>query len=99
LPAQQLDLRSRQWQAEVAIHSNWSSDFYTILHSGDDQQQIDLSLLENPLMRWIWFGGGLMLGGLCVCLWPARRRAAAEAELPRVIAFPQPAAVVRRKAA
>lgn len=98
LPAQHFDLRSKQWRAEAAIHSDWSSDFYVILHSGDAQSQIDLSLIENPLMRWIWFGGGLSACGLALCLWPSPRRAAQQADL-RLLPFPQPAALPRRAAA
>ena len=43
----------------VAVHSTWSGDFYGILQGGTGENQITLSLIENPLLRWLWLGGGM----------------------------------------
>ena len=40
LPAQEYYFLQNQWSTEVAIHSTWSGDFYTILHSGEGQDRI-----------------------------------------------------------
>ena len=58
---------------EVAIHSTWGGDFYTILHSGEGQDRIQLTVVENPLMRWMWLAGGIALAAAAPWFWPARR--------------------------
>ncbi len=39
------------------------------------------NLIVSPLVMWIWFGGGIVVGGAMIAIWPApstvRRRAAA----------------------
>jgi cytochrome c-type biogenesis protein CcmF len=72
-PARHLHLLPNEWTTEVAIHSTWGSDFYTILHSGEGEGRVSLSFVENPLMRWIWLGGGIMSLGAVLVLWPARQ--------------------------
>jgi cytochrome c-type biogenesis protein CcmF len=75
-PAQHFHLLQRQWTTEVAIHSTWSGDFYTILHSGEGGRSVRITLVENPLMRWLWLGGWIVGAGTVLRLWPARRRKA-----------------------
>jgi cytochrome c-type biogenesis protein CcmF len=81
-PAQYFHRHTQQWSTAVAIHSTWTADFYTILHNGENDERIGLTLVENPLMRWLWFGGAVALLGLILCLWPAARRTAAQATIP-----------------
>ena len=75
LPAQHLHRLQNQWTTEVAICSTWRDDFYTILHSGEGQDAVRLTLVENPLMRWMWFGGWVIIAGAVLRLWPSRRPA------------------------
>jgi cytochrome c-type biogenesis protein CcmF len=70
VPAQHYHKLHREWTTEVAIHATWSGDFYTILHSGTPEGQLSLTLVENPLMRWLWMGGAVMVLGTCLRLWP-----------------------------
>ena len=59
---------------EVAIRSTLTEDLYVILLSWDESGAFAFKALVNPLVSWIWIGGGvLVLGGL-VALWPERRR-------------------------
>ncbi len=74
LPAQHLHRLQDQWTTEVAIHSTWGGDFYTILHDGEGRDQVRLTLVENPLMRCMWFGGWVIVAGTGIRLWPLRRR-------------------------
>jgi cytochrome c-type biogenesis protein CcmF len=76
LPARHLFNLQNEWTTEVAIDSTWMSDFYVILHSGEGGGRITLTLIENPLMRWIWSGAGVMAGGALLAIWPKRRRKA-----------------------
>jgi cytochrome c-type biogenesis protein CcmF len=76
LPAQHYHRLQEQWTTEVAIQSTWLFDFYTILHSGEPDGPLYMTFVENPLMRWIWLGGGIMVLGVGIRLWPSRRRRA-----------------------
>jgi cytochrome c-type biogenesis protein CcmF len=78
-PAQHFHLHGQQWTTEVAIHSSWSGDVYTILHSTDAEGSVRLTFVHNPLMRWLWLGGCLMGLGAAIRLWPARQMSLAMA--------------------
>ena len=69
-PAQEYYFLQNQWNTEVAIHSTWSGDFYTILHSGEGQDRIWLTLVENPMMRWMWLAGWIAVAGAVPWFWP-----------------------------
>ncbi len=74
LPAQHMYRLDQQWTTEVAIHSTWGGDLYTILRGGEEDGSVRLTLIENPLMRWIWLGGWVMCAGVLFGLWPTRSR-------------------------
>jgi cytochrome c-type biogenesis protein CcmF len=69
-PARQLHLLPNEWTTEVAIHSTWSGDFYTTLNSGEGDGRVSLTFVNNPLMRFLWFGGGTIVVGAAASLWP-----------------------------
>jgi cytochrome c-type biogenesis protein CcmF len=73
VPAQHYHPLQDAWTAEVAIQSTWAGDFYAILHGGTAEGQLDLTFRENPLMRWLWLGGAVMVLGTAVRLWPRWR--------------------------
>ena len=68
-PARHFHRHQKEWTTEVAIHSTWLRDLYTILHGAAGVRQADLTLVINPLVRWIWWGSGLFLVGAVVRLW------------------------------
>jgi cytochrome c-type biogenesis protein CcmF len=78
-PARHLHLLQNEWTTEVAIQSSWSDDFYTILHAGLGDGRVSMTLVHNPMIRWIWFGGILTTASAVVALLPSpfRRRARA----------------------
>lgn len=83
-PARHFHRLQEEWTTEVAIHSTWGGDFYTILQAGLGDGKVALTFVDNPLMRWLWLGGGVsVLGGL-VALWPTGRRA--QTEIPTSLA-------------
>ncbi len=59
---------------EVAIRTTPIEDLYVILIGWDEDGTTAFKVLVNPLVNWIWIGGGvLVLGGL-IAFWPDRRK-------------------------
>ena len=59
---------------EVGIKESWRQDVYVVLAGVGDNQDAELRITFNPLVRWVWLGGALMaLGGLVV-MWPQAER-------------------------
>lgn len=73
-PARYLYSLQSEWTTEVAIDSTWGGDFYTVLHAGLGDGRVALTLIDNPLIRWIWAGGFLVTVGAAVAVWPSRSR-------------------------
>jgi cytochrome c-type biogenesis protein CcmF len=78
-PARHLHLLQNQWTTEVAIHSTWGGDFYTILNAGLGDGRVAVTLVNNPMIRWIWLGGYITTASAIVAVWPSRRRRKARA--------------------
>jgi cytochrome c-type biogenesis protein CcmF len=58
-----------QVTTEVAIWSRPFEDLYAVLESyqpGSDA--VDVTLLVNPMVLWIWIGGGVMVLGMLIAL-------------------------------
>lgn len=73
-PARHLHRLQNEWTTAVAIHSTWSGDFYTILNGGQLGGKVDLTLVENPMMRWMWLGGICAVLGAVIGIWPGGAR-------------------------
>lgn len=58
---------------EVAIHSTLKEDLYVIL-AGYDGESATFKVLVNPLVVWLWIGGGVMALGTILALSPDRKR-------------------------
>jgi cytochrome c-type biogenesis protein CcmF len=58
---------------EVAIHTNYKEDLYVIL-AGYEKDYATFRILLNPLVVWLWIGGGIMVIGTIVIVLPERRR-------------------------
>jgi cytochrome c-type biogenesis protein CcmF len=90
LPAQNLYRPQNQWGTKVAIHSTLAGDFYVIMHGGSEARKIHLTLIDHPLIGWLWLGGWIGLVGVAIAGWPERRpwkngagRPAPHAAIPR----------------
>ncbi len=59
---------------EVAIRSTLVEDLYVILVGWDEVGATAFKVLINPVIKWIWIGGAVLLLGGLVALWPERRR-------------------------
>jgi cytochrome c-type biogenesis protein CcmF len=98
-PARHLYVRQDHWTTEVATHSTWAGDFYTILHAGLGEGRVALTLMDIPLMRFIWLGGWLSGGAALVAAWPARRKQLRQGSQPGDEQAAAPAADNRRRLA
>ncbi len=59
---------------EVAIRATLLEDLYVILVGWDEDGTTAFKVLVNPLVNWIWVGGGVFLLGGLIAFWPDRRR-------------------------
>ena len=74
-PARHLHLLQNDWTTEVAIDSTWRGDFYTVLHAGlGDGRVVVMTLVDNPMIGWIWGGGAVATIAAIVAMWPVSRR-------------------------
>lgn len=67
--------------SEVAIYTTPLEDVYLILAGWTADGTATFKVLINPLVVWIWVGGGLLLLGGVVAMWPEAR--------PQVESVPQ----------
>jgi cytochrome c-type biogenesis protein CcmF len=66
-----------QTTSEVAIWSQLFEDFYAIMETFDPATgDSDITLIVNPLLLWIWIGGGVMVFGTLIALTTPRPAAA-----------------------
>jgi cytochrome c-type biogenesis protein CcmF len=72
-PEKSLYSGQNQPTTDVAIHTNFKEDLYVIL-AGYEKDLATFKVLVNPLVVWIWIGGGIMVLGTIVIVWPGRRQ-------------------------
>jgi cytochrome c-type biogenesis protein CcmF len=58
---------------EVAIRSTLKEDLYVIL-AGWEGDTATFKVLVNPLVNWIWIGGGILILGTVITMLPERAR-------------------------
>ncbi|HEX2193519.1 MAG TPA: heme lyase CcmF/NrfE family subunit [Candidatus Limnocylindria bacterium] len=74
--------------ATPAVRTAAGEDLYVTLLAFDPSGAVTLHVFVNPLVVWIWIGGGVVALGAVFAAWPARRRATA----PTPVEAPTPAA-------
>jgi cytochrome c-type biogenesis protein CcmF len=95
--------------ATPSVQTSLGEDLYVTLQSYDPATStVTLHALVNPLVVWIWLGGGVVGIGAVFAIWPDRRRVPVAApvstvpERPKLEPrepLPEPAASVRAKEA
>ncbi len=66
--------------SDVGLRMGPKEDLYVILAGWDDGgATATFRILVNPLMMWLWIGGGVLLIGTVIAFWPDAR---AERRLP-----------------
>jgi len=67
-------------RSNVAIMGGPVEDLYVVLAGWDATgQQGTLEIHVNPLLNWLWIGGGLVIAGALLALWPWRPAAGIKA--------------------
>jgi len=62
--------------ASVDARYHWNEDLYVILSAFErDGSSATIKVLINPMISWIWIGGGVILLGVIVAVLPERRLA------------------------
>ncbi len=61
---------------EVAIWSGLRHDLYLVLAGWNAEQTATFKAYLNPLVKWIWIGGGVLALGTALAMFPDRRRSA-----------------------
>ena len=59
---------------EVGIRSSFREDVYIVLAGVQGDESAELRVTFNPLVRWVWLGGILMVIGGLIVMWPQARR-------------------------
>lgn len=59
---------------EVGIRSSFREDVYIVLAGVRADDSAEIRVTFNPLVRWVWLGGGLMAIGGLIVMWPQARR-------------------------
>jgi cytochrome c-type biogenesis protein CcmF len=73
LPEKSLYQNQDQPTSEVAIHTTLKEDLYVIL-AGYDEESATFKVLVNPLVIWLWIGGGVMTIGTIIVMLPDRKK-------------------------
>ncbi len=84
-PARHYYPNSDQPATSVAIRTSPVEDVYVILQRWERNGAARLRVMVNPLTFWIWAGGGLMLLGTAIVLWPEPKHAVAAVRVPKEV--------------
>jgi Cytochrome c biogenesis factor len=63
---------------EVGIRSSFREDVYIVLAGARADDSAEIRVTFNPLVVWVWLGGGLMAIGGLIVMWPQARRRKAQ---------------------
>lgn len=74
IPERRLYKASQQPLTKVTIHSGWREDLYIYFAGVNPETGAPIiHAYLNPLVRWLWIGGGIVLLGTLLALHPGRR--------------------------
>ncbi len=80
---------SDQTWTRVDLYSTATVDVYvSLLGYSADGSSATIQAQLNPLVGWLWFGGGVMVLGGLIAMWPSRRLRTKEAALAPAVAGP-----------
>jgi cytochrome c biogenesis factor len=75
---------------EVGIRGSFDGDVYIVLAGVGGGDSAELHVTFNPLLRWMWIGGGLLAIGGLIVMWPQSRRREQGGDAARMKPAPSP---------
>ncbi|MDA8210306.1 MAG: heme lyase CcmF/NrfE family subunit [Clostridia bacterium] len=63
---------TEQPSTEPAINSSWLEDFYLVIAGWEQDQSATFKVNINPLVKWLWTGGYVLIFGTIFALWPGK---------------------------
>jgi cytochrome c-type biogenesis protein CcmF len=69
-PEKNFHFNVEQWVSEIGLRSTPAEDLYLIFIDLDEDGTASFQIQVNPMVFWIWVGGGLMVLGAVLALWP-----------------------------
>ena len=58
-----------------AVHNFLDEDLYlNLVNMNADGSVVGLQVITQPLVLWLWLGGGMMMVGTLISSWPSRKR-------------------------
>ncbi len=69
-PEKNFHYNVEQWVSEIGLRSTPAEDLYVILIELEEDGTASFQIEVNPMVFWIWVGGGLIVLGAVLALWP-----------------------------
>ncbi|MCS7286249.1 MAG: cytochrome c-type biogenesis CcmF C-terminal domain-containing protein [Anaerolineae bacterium] len=69
-PEKNFHYHVEQWVSEIGLRSTPAEDLYIILAGLEEDGTATFQVEINPGVFWIWVGGGLLILGAVLSLWP-----------------------------
>lgn len=67
------DVNKRQPHSELDIYSTLNKDIYSIFSAVNNENEVAfIKIMVNPLVRWVWIGGYILVVGTIIAMWPRK---------------------------
>jgi len=67
------DVNRRQPHSELDIYTTLNKDIYSVFSAVDNENGVAfIKIMVNPLVRWVWVGGYILVFGTMIAMWPRR---------------------------
>lgn len=74
VPEKNFHWNIEQWVTEVSLYRTLKEDLYVVLGWLEEDGLATFQITINPLIIWLWIGGGVLMAGAVLALWPSGRR-------------------------
>jgi cytochrome c-type biogenesis protein CcmF len=71
--SKRLEGRAQEPVTDVGIRSNPKEDLFVNLIGWTEDGEATFKVFVNPLIMWIWVGGGVIVAGALIAFWPDAR--------------------------